>query len=463
MVELLKDDKLSFMHEHMGCNIARYISIDPDMNIRYIKIDKDYVYKGDLKECILDLIEVSNSKSVNIRSFSLESMKGHSLVYGKRVNEIDEILNVIQKNCSENKYSIINETIDVNDGGVSGVILGNIIEFAPNDTPKCVEKPDICFLERNMGMHLLKTVYGFAPECDFEDNYRVEFSLHPHREGLRKSHTIIWEYEKFEEYEYDIKIKWPNKFSRFIGDKPFGLIIADYLGFNVPYTTVISRNVPPFSFGKETGLREKWIRTAPIVKEPGKYYTGDKLTDPFILMQKEELKGDNQINIASVLSQSAVEAVYSGGALIGKNQDNDVIEGVAGKGDNFMVGADYLDFLPDSVLVKLKALLNEIRKYYYFLGDVSIEWVFDGTKIWLVQLNQIKETGLGTTIVAGEPVKYEKFYVEDGLEQLRSKIKAIKGRDIGIELIGDVGLTSHFGDVLRHANIPSFINKINEK
>lgn len=463
MVELLKDDKLAFMYEKMDCNIARYVSIAPDMSIRYVNIDADYVYKGNLKNCILDLIESSNSKSVNIRSFSLESMKGHSLVYGKQDYEIDEILNVIQKNCNENKYSIINETIDVNDGGVSGVILGNIIEFAPNDTPKCVEKPDICFLEKNMGMHLLKTVYGFEPDCDFGESYRVEFSLHPHREGLRKSHTIIWEYEKFEEYEYDIKIKWPNKFSRFIGDKPFGLIIADYLGFNVPYTTVISRNVPPFSFGQETGLKEKWIRTAPIVKEPGKYYTGDKWTDPFVLMQKEELKGDNQINIASILSQSAVEAVYSGGAIIGENQASDVIEGVAGKGDNFMVGANYLDFLPDSVLLKLKELLNEIRKYYYLLGDVSIEWVFDGTKIWLVQLNQIKEKGLGTTIVVGEPTKYEKFYVEDGLEQLRSKINAIKGRDIGIELIGDVGLTSHFGDVLRHANIPSFISKISKK
>lgn len=463
MVDLLKDDKLAFMYKKMNCNIARYVSIAPDMSVRYVNIDADYVYKGNLKNCILDLIEASNSKSVNIRSFSIESMKGHSLVYGKQANEIDEIIDVIQKNCNGNKYSIINETIDVNDGGISGVILGNIIEFAPNDTPKCVEKPDICFLEKNMGMHLLKTVYGFEPDCDFDENYRVEFSLHPHREGLRKSHTIIWEYEKFEDYEYDIKIKWPNKFSRFIGDKPFGLIIADYLGFNVPYTTVISRNVPPFSFGQETGLREKWIRTAPIVKEPGKYYTGDKWTDPFILMQKEELKGDNQINIASILSQSAVGAVYSGGAIIGENQANDVIEGVAGKGDNFMVGADYLDLLPDSVLLKLKALLNEIRKYYYLLGDVSIEWVFDGTKIWLVQLNLIKEKGLGTTIVAGEPAKYEKFYVEDGLEQLRSKIKAIKGRDIGIELIGDVGLTSHFGDVLRHANIPSFISKISKK
>ena len=82
MVDLLKDDKLSFMHEHMGCNIARYISISPDMSLRYINIDTDYVYKGDLKDCILYLIEASNSKSVNIRSFSIESMKGHSLVYG---------------------------------------------------------------------------------------------------------------------------------------------------------------------------------------------------------------------------------------------------------------------------------------------------------------------------------------------------------------------------------------------
>ena len=36
MVELLKDDKLSFMHDHTGSNIARYISIAPDMSVRYI-------------------------------------------------------------------------------------------------------------------------------------------------------------------------------------------------------------------------------------------------------------------------------------------------------------------------------------------------------------------------------------------------------------------------------------------
>ena len=72
MVDLLKDDKLAFMYKKMDCNIARYVSIAPDMSVRYVNIDADYVYKGNLKNCILDLIEASNSKSVNIRSFSIE-------------------------------------------------------------------------------------------------------------------------------------------------------------------------------------------------------------------------------------------------------------------------------------------------------------------------------------------------------------------------------------------------------
>lgn len=459
MTELLKDDKLSFMYKEMGCNIARYISIAPNMEIRYINVDTVYEYPGKLKESILDLIDSSTRKSVNIRSFSLESMKGHNLVYGKKADDIDEIIDIINDNCDANKYSIINETIDVNDGGVSGVALGNIIEFAPNDTPKCVEKPNVCLLEKNMGVHILKTVYGLYPKFNFEDKYRVEFSLHPQREGIRKEHIIVWEYEEFEKQQYDIKIKWPNKFSQFIGDKTFGLIVADYLGFNVPYTTVISRNIAPFSFGKETGLKEKWIRTAPIEKEPGKYYTGDKWVDPFILMHNEELKGNKEINIAAILSQSAVESIYSGGAIVARDKENDVIEGVVGKGDNFMLGVHNTKSLPCDLLKNLNILLDRIREYYSILGEVSIEWVFDGAQIWIVQLNQLETVGGGSVIVSGNPIFYEKFFVCDGLERLRDKINEIKDKNIGIELIGDVGICSHFGDVLRQSSIPSIINR----
>ena len=47
---------------------------------------------------------------------------------------------------------------------------------------------------------------------------------------------------------------------------------ADYFGFNVPSTIVISRNFASFCFGKKTELFEKWIRTCLITKESVKYY-----------------------------------------------------------------------------------------------------------------------------------------------------------------------------------------------
>ena len=136
-----------------------------------------------------------------------------------------------------------------------------------------------------------------------------------------------------------------------------------------------------------------------------------------------------------------------------------MIEGVAGTGDDFMLGTNEKTALPNDILDNVKELLDSIREYYPILGAVSIEWVFDGNKIWLVQLNQIKNIGGGRIIVFGSPISYEKFYVKNGLEQLRQKIKEVKDKNIGIELVGDVGLSSHFGDVLRQANIPSFITK----
>ena len=94
------------------------------------------------------------------------------------------------------------------------------------------------------------------------DDYCVEFSIQPTKEGLKQTNTSVLEYELFEKNTQKFELYWPNNFSKFIGDKTFGLIIASYLGLNVPYTTVIAREVPPFSFGKRTGLHEKWIRTA---------------------------------------------------------------------------------------------------------------------------------------------------------------------------------------------------------
>lgn len=454
----LKDDKLAYIHNQNLGNIAQFISIDPTGKVKHVFINQLVNSNFDVRQLVMELIKSSKSKGVNIRSFSLLSMKGNQLIYNKTIEDIDYIMLAINKNCAEGKYSIINENIDINDGGISGVILGNVIEFAPKDTPKCVDKKGVCVLEKKLGYHMLKTVYGFEPNLNFDKEHRVEFSIHPSREGVNKKHTIVWEYEKFENINQNLMISWPNRFSEFIGDKTFGLIIADYLGLDVPYTTVISREVAPFTFGKKTGLLEKWIRTSPIIKEPGKYYTGKQWTDPFLLIEQEEAKGELEINIASLLSQDAVDALYSGGAIVYASEDDDIIEGVNGVGENFMLGCELKSELPAEVKREVMKINNILRTHINLLGRVSIEWVYDGNKVWVVQLNQLKCSGCGNIIVKGNPKYYEKFNVNLGLEELRKAIQILRNKDIGIELVGNIGITSHFGDLLRQANIPSRIS-----
>lgn len=461
----MKDEKLNNLITNEKTNIAQFVSFAPDLFLepRFIHINNfDDKKKISRRDTIRQLILSAPSKTVNIRSFSPKVMKGNKLVIGKGIEELDEILNIIRQNSIEGKYSIVNENIDINDSGVSGVVLGDVMEFSPEDTPKCVEKDGVCSLPREIGFKILQKVYGFSPDINFDSNYRIEFSIHPCRQGVKKQHTIIWEYEYYKKVDYQRKISWPNNFSRFIGDKVFGLLIADSLGIMVPKTTVISRKIAPFTFGTSTGLNEKWIRTCPTKKEPGKFYTGSSWIDPFELMVKEEAKGENEINIASIISQDAVEALYSGASFVTEDEKDELIEGVSGNGDKFMVGEQNKVELPTEVIEAVKTLNRQLRSYHKELGDVSIEWVYDGTTVWLVQLNQLKggdkyNNSERNIIVHGSPLHYEKAFVKDGLDSLRRKIDLLKDKNIGIELIGNIGVTSHFGDLLRSSNIPSVL------
>jgi hypothetical protein len=74
-------------------------------------------------------------------------------------------------------------------------------------------------------------------------------------------------------------------------------------------------------------------------------------------------------------------------------------------------------------------------------------------------LNQLKISGTKDIIVEGCPDRYIEFDVKDGLDALRKVISDIKGRNIGIELLGNIGITSHFGDLLRLSNIPSKLRR----
>lgn len=66
-------------------------------------------------------------------------------------------------------------------------------------------------------------------------------------------------------------------------------------------------------------------------------------------------------------------------------------------------------------------------------------------------------------IFPGDPEYFERFDVKEGLEKLRALITNLQDKGHGIILVGDVGVTSHFGDVLRKAKIPSKVEAPSEK
>lgn len=447
-----KDEILD--HLARQANVAQFVSFAPFPSLQqrfcHIKEDSHTCFPS-VESAVHAILRASPDGMVNIRSFRPEQPKGGDFVYG--LNDATVVVEHLQKLASSGYFTIVNETVNILDGGVSGVVFGDLIEFAPQDTPRCVEKPGTCRFPRKMGTELLAQVYGFDPDLNFSQDLRVEFSLHPLRRGIRHDHTIIWEIERVGDFHAQPTISWPNSFSRFLGDKAFGLLVADSLGLPVPHTTLVGRQLAPFTFGKSTGTSERWIRTCPVVPEPGKFTTQRGWIDPFRLLNEED--GNEPYSIASILAQEGVESVYAG-ALVASEQGEVLIEGVSGKGDQFMLGKRAPELLPPEITAAVGDLFQRARDQ---LGLVRLEWVFDGKEVWIVQLHKGSVNSITDTIVPGQPSTFHEFDVSLGLEALRLLIPEVQLAAEGIILIGDVGITSHFGDLLRRAGVPSRLVK----
>lgn len=445
----LYKDKILDDTAQMG-NVAQFVSFDPELRQRFSRVrgyDANYRFAS-VEEAVTSLLQTATEAAVNIRSFDPNFPESREFIY--RLTDSASVVGEAERLAGEGLYTIVNETIDVEDGGVSGVVLGDVVEFAPKDTPRAVEKPGVASLQRNLAFELLQTVYGFAPELDYPVSYRVEFSIHPLRRGVRNQHTIVWQFEDIGDTTHRSSMVWPNRFSRFIGDKVFGLLIAHLIGLPVPATLVIPRELAPFRFGRETGTAEVWIRTAPTEKQPGKFTTQRGWMDPFALLGREDPAG---AAIASVLAQEGVDAQFSG-ALVPAKDGKPIIEGVRGWGDQFMVGKMSPETLPGPVVEAVMALFEKATAR---LGPVRMEWVFDGQEVWVVQLHRGAAEGSGETIVPGEPARFHSFNVSEGIEAFRDFAADIRNKHEGIILVGNVGVTSHFGDILRRLNIPSKI------
>jgi hypothetical protein len=364
-----------------NANVAQFVSFDPALQQRHAWVHghAPNVRFGSAEDAAGAMLAAAPEQSVNIRSFEPYDPKSREFVYG--VKNADEVVAHLRRLSAQGLYTIVNETVDVNDGGVSGVAYGNVLEFAPGDTPRCVEKPGTAALPRDLAYQAFETVYGFHPTLPKRPELRVEFSIHPIRRGVRHDHTIVWEEEELAGGPEQAHVAWPNLWSRMLGDKAYGLLVAHLLGFAVPFTQVFPRRTAPFSFGRDTGISEPWIRTAPTEQMPGKFTTQRGWTDPFALMQREDPGGTA---IASILAQRGVDARYSG-ALISQPDGGVLVEGVSGFGDPFMVGERAPEALPDAVTADVRAVYD---RAHAVLGPVRFEWVHDGTQVWVVQLHK---------------------------------------------------------------------------
>lgn len=429
-------------------NVAQFVSFTPGANgpeqafLRFLDKTPNAVI-GSIRDTTAELLRLSADGSVNVRSYTPESPRSREFVYG--LTDVEAVVSTVDRLTSEGLHTIVNETVDIHDGGVSGVCQGGVLEFAPDDTPRCVEKEGVASLPFGLGMRLLETVYGFRPDLD-EDGGRVEFSIHPRPRGWRRTHTLLWEREP-EDGSATPLLAWPNRFSRHIGDKAYGLLMAHLQGTPVPRTLVFARRVAPFGFGSETDSAETWIRTAPTEQEPGLFTTHRGWLDPFRLMADEDPDGSR---IAAVLAQSGVRARYSGASIMGADGAT-IVEGVQGEGDQFMLGREAPRSLPDAIVADVRRASDGLRETF---GAVRTEWVHDGDALWIVQLHRGATDSTAHVLVPGERDRWVGFPVSLGLEELRALLHNMEA-DAGVQLQGDVGVTSHIADLVRKSGIPA--------
>lgn len=453
---MLKDQVLDYLAQQ-GANVAQFVSYGPDGNQRFCRIKGEPPNRlfPSCYQAIQCLLEKSQSRSINIRTFLPHKPEGNPFYYG--IMNASEAEAIIANHIQRGYYLIVNETINVNDGGFSGVLFGSLMECAPNETPRCVDKyPDCLRLPRDIGFDLIHKVYGFHFHMPFSKRHRVEFSIHPYRVGYLNDFQIIWQVDEYKKEALPLKppkIIWPNRYSRAMGDKAFGLLIADLLGLPVPQTTVFGRIIPPFTFGSKTGSKEPvWVRTAPKKQIPGLFKTARGWIDPFEILQKED---PDNTKIAAILIQEGVAAQYSGSAITDKS-GKILIEGCKGYGDKFMIGSQPPESLPKRVIGEVTFVYERAKEK---LGDIRFEWVYDGEKVWILQLHVGKTETKGFVVYPGTPRRWIEFNARDGLKAFRQVVKKVKQKNLGIILRGNVGLTSHFGDILRKNRVPSRLEK----
>jgi hypothetical protein len=187
---------------------------------------------------------------------------------------------------------------------------------------------------------------------------------------------------------------------------------------------------------------------------PGKFTTTRGWSDPFRIIEKED---PEQRFIASILAQASVEPLYSGASIVLQTGEI-VTEGLHGSGEAFMQGTAMAEALPGNIVADVNRLHEDATE----LGPIRLEWVHDGERAWVVQMHRGATVSAAGVLVPGNAEQWTPFEVSKGLEELRSLIAKLEPGH-GIDLHGEVGLTSHIADVIRKANVPARMRFLDHK
>ncbi|MDO8571179.1 MAG: hypothetical protein Q7R79_00680 [bacterium] len=459
---LLKDEVMKNLTER-GVNVASFVSFGPDGKQRFCRVRGFHPHKlfTDYESAVRAMYATGYIDLVNVRTFLPEKPDGNPFFLGVKHGFKDPsvVARFVAEHIQKGFHVIINEDVPVDDGGFSGVVMGDTVEFAACETPRCVDRDDpipCAKLSLKLTRRLVSHVYGCNFILPFSPAHRVEFSVHPGPVGYFGTKIIIWQAEDMLAPSEVATPMWPNRYSVHMGDKAFGLLMAWLHDFPVPHTQVFGRVIPPFSFGDEVHSGEGcWIRTCPRRQEPGRYTTKRGWLDPFMLMEQED---PERKYIAAIIAQQGIKAGYSGAAITGSD-GNAIIEGKEGRGDKFMLGEVGAAELPKNVAHDVLALWYALRETF---GVVRFEWVYDSyhRKAWIVQLHGGASQSVGSEIYPGEAVRWVDFKVPGDLEDLRFLSKQAREEKFGIRLVGNIGITSHPCDILRRDKIPSRLSRV---
>lgn len=446
----LKDERLDAVAEHH--NVAQFVSFgpgdDPRVRHRRLRGDPPTAAPGaDVPTAVTALLARAPG-GVNVRTFRPEHPKGNPFDYG--LTTAGDAVALVRRRAAAGFHVIVNETLDVHDGGVSGVLLDDVAELVPGDTPRGVERPGAAALPRELAERLLAVVYGAEPDWPAGPGRRVEVSVHPVPVGYRGGRSVVWEVEDVAGGRTFVgTVTWPNALSRLVGDKAFGLLVAHLLGQRVPATLVLPRDLPPFRFGEPTASGRSWTRTAPREPAAGRHPTLPRWTDPFRLMSEADPAGEH---LASLLVQDGVAARHSGAAAYDPATGTDVVEAVPGSGDAFMLGRRRPTDPPVGVGQRVHAALEGLAAT---LGGVRLEWADDGERLWVLQLHRTRAAMAPGVFNAGEPAAgWLRFTPSEGLGSLRDLLVRAHAEGRGVLVTEPVGVTSHVGDLIRAAGVP---------